>query len=146
MTSTQQLTLPSEKFRLEEINMPDELAASLSGQTVAVDVLPEEPPLSLRFDLDNPPVCLPIVIDEDGVAWNDHWPVRVLYTDPDGQGWRLPRHWLSGGVFPGDRGRPLRGHARGELARKMVPADVVGHVRHRHPGRSGSGGRRHSRH
>ena len=98
MTSTQQLALPNEKFRLQEINMPEELAASLAGRTVTVDVFPEEPPMALRLDLDDPPAGLPMLVDDDGIAWNDYWPVRVLYTDASGRAWRLPRHWLSGGV------------------------------------------------
>jgi hypothetical protein len=32
MTSTRKIVLPSESFRLEEINMPDELAATLAGR------------------------------------------------------------------------------------------------------------------
>src|SRR5208282_1474487 len=95
-----ELKLPSDCFRLEEINLPEELAAALVGKTVAVQVLPEVPPMALRLDLDDPPDSLPMLIDEDGVAWNDYWPVRVLFTDPDGRVWRLPRHWLSGGVSP----------------------------------------------
>ena len=98
--TTKQIILPSEKFRLEEINMPDQLATSLAGQEVSVDVLPEEPPLTRRFDLNNLPDGLPILIDEDGVAWNAYSPARVLYTDTGGRVWRLPRHWLSGGVSP----------------------------------------------
>lgn len=101
MSSQQgEITLPSDCFRLEEINLPQEMSASLAGQTVAVDVLPEVPPVALRFDLDDPPVGLPIVIDEDGVAWNDHWPIRVLYRDAGGRAWRLPRHWLFAGDSP----------------------------------------------
>jgi hypothetical protein len=100
MTSTQQLALPSKKFRLEEINMPEELAASMAGQTVAVDVLPEEPLMTRRLDLNNLPEGLPVFVDVDGMAWNDYWPARVLYTDARGRAWRLPRHWLSGGVSP----------------------------------------------
>jgi hypothetical protein len=95
-----ELTLPSDCFRLEEINLPEDLAAALAGKTIPVDVLPEVPPMALRLDLDDAPDGLPMLIDEDGVAWNDHWPVRVLHTDPDGRAWRLPRHWLSGGVSP----------------------------------------------
>jgi hypothetical protein len=95
-----ELTLPSDCFRLEEINLPQEMSASLAGQTVNVDILPEAPPMALRLDLNDPPDGLPMLIDEDGVAWNDHWPVRVLYTYPDGRAWRLPRHWLSEGVSP----------------------------------------------
>jgi hypothetical protein len=100
MTSTQQLALPNEKFRLEEINMPEKLAASLAGQTVAVDVLPEELPMALRRHRNDPPDGLPTLIVEGSVEWYDPWPVRVLYTDADGRIWRVPRHWLSDGVSP----------------------------------------------
>src|ERR1700692_3580285 len=100
MTSTQQLALPSEKFRLEEINMPEELAASLAGQTVAVDVFPEGPPMVLRHHRNDPPDGLPILIVEGSVEWYEPWPVRVFYTDADGRIWRVPRHWLSSGVSP----------------------------------------------
>jgi hypothetical protein len=98
MPATQQFTLPHDKFRLEEINMPDELAASLAGQTVTADVFPEEPPMARRIDLNDLPDGLPALVDKDCVAWNDYWPVRVLCTDSGGRIWRLPRHWLSDGV------------------------------------------------
>ena len=100
MTATRQIMLPNEKFRLEEINLPEELSAKLAGQTVRVEVLPEEPAMTRRFDLHDPPAGLPILLDPHGVAWNDYWPARVLYTDAGGRAWRLPRHWLSGGVSP----------------------------------------------
>jgi hypothetical protein len=80
--------------------MPQEMAASLAGRTVAVEVLPEVPPKTLRIDLDNPPVGVSVLVDDDGTAWNDDWPARVLYTDREGREWRLPRHWLSDGVCP----------------------------------------------
>ena len=100
MAQTRQFTLPSERFRLEEVNMPEELAASLAGRTVAVKVLPEMPSRTLRIDLDNPPVGVSVLVDDDGTAWNDDWPARVIYTDLEGREWRLPRHWLSDGVSP----------------------------------------------
>ena len=100
MTSAQQLALPSEKFRLEEINMPEDLAASLAGQTVTVDVFPEELLMLRRRDRSDPPGGAPMLIDKDDAEWNDVWPVRVLYTDSDGRIWRVPRHWLSDGVSP----------------------------------------------
>ncbi len=100
-STTQQFTLPAEKFRLEEINMPEELVAALEGQSVGVEILPEVPPRTLRIDLDDPPaVGVSVFVDDDGTAWNGHWPVRVVYTGPDGREWRLPRHWLSDGVSP----------------------------------------------
>ena len=100
MASTLQLALPNDRFRLEEINMPEDLASALAGQRVEVEVLPEEPPATRRIDLDDPPPGLPILIDPEGAAWNDYWPIRVLYTDAGGRAWRLPRHWLSDGVSP----------------------------------------------
>ena len=95
-----ELTLPSDRFRLEEINMPEELSAKLAGKTVRVEFLPEEPAMTRRFDLDDIPRGMPMLLDRDGVAWNDYWPARVLYTDEEDRTWRLPRHWLSGGVSP----------------------------------------------
>jgi hypothetical protein len=98
--TTRQINLPSERFRLEEINLPEELATSLAGREVSVEILPEEPPLTRRLDLNDLPDGLPILIDEEGVAWNAYSPPRVLYTDAGGRAWRLPRHWLSGGASP----------------------------------------------
>ena len=46
--------------------MPEDLAATLAGQTVAVEVLPEEPPATRRLDLDDPPAGLPMLIDLRG--------------------------------------------------------------------------------
>ena len=100
MPLTQQLTLPSEKFRLEEINLPEDLASALAGRNVDVEVLPEQPAMTRRLDLHNLPEGLPMLIGQDGVAWNDYWPMRVLCRDPDGRLWRLPRHWVSVGVAP----------------------------------------------
>src|ERR1017187_9529641 len=71
MTSTQQLALPGEKIRLEEINMPEELAASLAGQTVAAEVFPEVPPIALRRHRNDPPDGPPILIVEGSVEWWD---------------------------------------------------------------------------
>jgi hypothetical protein len=36
--TTRQFTLPDERFRLEEINMPEELAAALAGRTLALSL------------------------------------------------------------------------------------------------------------
>jgi hypothetical protein len=95
-----ELTLPSDCFRLEEINLPEGLSAKLAGQTVRVEVLPEEPAMTRRFDLDDIPKGMPMLLDRDGVPWNGYWAARVLYTDAEGRAWRLPRHWLSDGVSP----------------------------------------------
>ena len=100
MASTLQLALPNDRFRLEEINMPEDLASALAGQRVDVEVLPEEPPATRRIDMHDLPAGLPVLIDPEGAAWNDYWPIRVLYRDAGGRAWRLPRHWLSDGVSP----------------------------------------------
>jgi hypothetical protein len=100
MTSTCKTILPSERFRLEELNMPDELASALAGQAVDAEALPEVPAETLRLDLERLPDGLPFLVGDDGIAWNGDWPARVLYTDASGRVWRLPRHWLTEGVSP----------------------------------------------
>ena len=76
----QQLRLPDEAFRLEEANLPAELALSLAGRMLMVEVLPEEPPASRQVEPDD----FPLLIDPDGNYWNDYRPVRVLYRDSKG--------------------------------------------------------------
>jgi len=44
MTSTRQLTFPNDRSRLKEINMPEDLASAVVGQTVIVEVLPKSRP------------------------------------------------------------------------------------------------------
>jgi hypothetical protein len=100
MTSTCQIVLPGERFRLEEINMPEELASALAGQAADVEVLPEVPAGTCLLDLDDLPDGLPFLVGDDGTAWNGYWPARVLYTDASRRTWRLPRHWLTKGVSP----------------------------------------------
>jgi hypothetical protein len=100
MTSTHLIILPCERFRLEEINMPEELASALAGQAVDVEVHPEAQAGTLRLDLEGLPDGLPFLIGDDGIAWNGCWPERVFYKDATGRAWRLPRHWLTEGVSP----------------------------------------------
>jgi hypothetical protein len=100
MTSTCKIVLPSEKFRLEELNMPEELVAALAGQAVDAEALPEAEAGTLRLDLNALPDCLPFVVGDDGTLWNGDWPARVFFTDAGGRTWRLPRHWLTEGVSP----------------------------------------------
>ena len=73
MGTTQVLRLPSEPFRLEEANLPPDMAQTLAGQSVQVTVLPEE----------NSPV-----------QFGAYVPLRTLFTDRSGKLWRLPRRWL----------------------------------------------------
>jgi hypothetical protein len=100
MTSTRKFILPCERFRLEEINMPEELASALAGQAVDTEVFPEAPAGTRRLDLDDLPDGLPFLVGEDGIARNGYWPAQVLYTDAGDRTWRLPRHWLTEGVSP----------------------------------------------
>ena len=100
MTSTHRIILPSERFRLEEINMPEELASALAGQAVDAEALPEAPAGTLRLDLNGLPDGLPFLVGDDGTLWNGYWPERVLYMGADSLVWRLPRHWLTEGVSP----------------------------------------------
>ena len=92
MTSNCKIVLPSERFRLEEINMPEELASALAGQAVDVEVHPEAQAGTLRLDLEGLPDGLPFLVADDGIAWNGYWPARVFYTDAGGRTWRLPCH------------------------------------------------------
>ena len=58
METTQLLRLPSEPFRLEEANLPPDMAQTLAGQSVQVTVLPEENedvPFSVRGLSDGSP-------------------------------------------------------------------------------------------
>ena len=100
MTPTCRIVLPSERFRLEEINMPGERASALAGQTVDAEVHPEVPAGTLRLNLNALPDGLPFLVGDDGILWNAYWPARVLYTDASGRVWRLPRHWLTERVSP----------------------------------------------
>jgi hypothetical protein len=100
MTTTCKIVLPGERFKLEEINVPEELASALAGQAVIVQARPEAPAGTLRLDVEGLPDGLPCVVGDDGIAWNGDWPARVLYTDASGRTWRLPRHWLTEGVSP----------------------------------------------
>lgn len=85
------LRLPGRRFRLEEVNLPSNLVRSLAGRNVAVQVYPEEQGDTRRI---NPGTESPAWIDPEGNYWNDYHPMRVLFTDADGQMWRLPRRWV----------------------------------------------------
>ena len=65
-----------------------------------IEVFPEAPAGTRLLDLDGLPDSLPFLIGDGGIAWNGHWPARVVYTDAGGRTWRLPRHWLTEGVSP----------------------------------------------
>jgi hypothetical protein len=89
---THQLALPKEIGLLEEVNLPRGLAENLAGQTVSVEVLPEEQPATRTVD----PNDVPLLIDPQGNYWNDYRPFRVLYTDDQGRVWRFRKIWFPG--------------------------------------------------
>jgi len=86
------LVLPNEQYRLEEINFPAAMAASLRGKQVPVQVFPEEEAFTRRI---NPPKESSGWIDPKGNYWNDYQPLRLLFTASDGKVWRFPRSWLT---------------------------------------------------
>jgi hypothetical protein len=87
-----QLILPSEAYRLEEINFAAAMAASLRGKQVTVQVFPEEEAFTRRI---NPPKESSGWIDPKGNYWNDYQPLILLFTASDGRVWRFPRSWLT---------------------------------------------------
>lgn len=104
MATLRKLALPTEAFRLEERNLPADLARSLAGRTVTVRVLPEETARTRcvklaevkqsKIDSSEALGGYPLLVDPEGNFWNDWRPVRVLFTDTEGREWRLPRRWL----------------------------------------------------
>jgi hypothetical protein len=82
--------VPEEKFMLEEANLPTRVIECIAGESVWVETYPEEAPATRRVKPDD----FPLLIDPKGNYWNDYRPLRVLYTDPQGQVWRFPRRWL----------------------------------------------------
>ncbi|MGE5326060.1 MAG: hypothetical protein ACM3NO_03400 [Deltaproteobacteria bacterium] len=100
MNSKQQFTLPSEPYRLEEINLPSGLARELTGRTVTAEVAPEEEAMTRQIASPDPGEGLVFITDAQGITWNDYWPVRVSFKDPQGEIWRIPRHWLTQGAAP----------------------------------------------
>jgi hypothetical protein len=62
--------LPSERYLLEQINLPDELIDSISGQTVKIEAFPER------------------VTDKGRRV------ALYFFTDSEGGVWQLPRRWF----------------------------------------------------
>lgn len=91
---TREFLLPEELWRLQEINLPDELAESLLGKTVEVEILPEEQAAIRRVGPDE----YPHFIAPDGTLWNCERPMEVSFRDAQGKMWRIPRHWITGGI------------------------------------------------
>ena len=88
----ERLVLPDVAYRLEEINLPAAMAASLAGKQVTVQLSPEEEAFTRRIDT---PIESSGWIDPEGSYWNDYQPLRVLFNDSTGRVWRLPRLWFT---------------------------------------------------
>ena len=91
----EEISFSNDVNQLEEINLPPDLAASLAGQCLTVEVLPEEEPRTRRPVPDEDWL---IIVDAKGNIWNVYRPMQLFYTDAQGRVWRLPRHWLAGAV------------------------------------------------
>ena len=90
VSENRELLLPKEIFRLEEANLPTDLALSLAGKTVEVRIEPAEAAGTRHVERDDHPQ----LIYPDGSCWNDWRPLRAFFTDKDGHQWRFPRRWL----------------------------------------------------
>ncbi|HET6145507.1 MAG TPA: hypothetical protein VFE02_18540 [Candidatus Acidoferrales bacterium] len=108
MTKTTAFRFPEELWRLEEINLPTELATSLIGQTIPVDIVPEEQ-ASTRVESDADPKLMA----PDGAHWNRHIPMQVSFRDSRGKVWRIPRHWIAGDT-------PVESHIFYDVSREHV--------------------------
>jgi hypothetical protein len=93
-SETREFRFPDELFLLEEINLPADLAATLLGQTIPVDIVPEEQAATRQVEPDD----YPQLIAPDGTRWNDYSPMQVSFRDSHGKVWRIPRHWVTGDV------------------------------------------------
>ena len=92
------IELPINPMQLEEANFPADLATSLAGQPVGIQIMPEELPATRRIDPNREPKEWSCLIAPDGTIWNDYQPLRISFTDLMGEVWMLPRHWLESPV------------------------------------------------
>ncbi len=76
------IRLPNETYRLEEVNLSQDLAQQLAGQMVEVEVVPEELPGTRRVvEITDSPA----LIARDGTVWNDYQPTRLSFQDKEGR-------------------------------------------------------------
>jgi hypothetical protein len=106
---TREFRFPDELSLLEEINLPADLAASLVGKTITVDIVPEEQPAVRLVGPDD----YPQLIAPDGTRWNDYSPMQVSFHDAVGGVWRIPRQWILGDA-------PVENHISYRVTREHV--------------------------
>lgn len=86
----QTIKLPEDIARLEEANLPRDLAAALAGKAEPVELLWEKAPSLRRLE----PWDTNGLIDREGKWWSEHHPLQVFLREDGGKIWRLPRHWV----------------------------------------------------
>ena len=91
---TREFRFPEELLLLQEINLPDELAETLLGRTVPVEIVPEERAATRQVERDE----YPQLMAPDGTLWNCERPMQVSFRDASGGVWRIPRHWVTNDV------------------------------------------------
>jgi hypothetical protein len=74
------LRFPADPFRLEEVNLPKEVASAIAGQSVAIEIMAAGQPYTYTFETDDLPNGLPVLIDRAGKIWNDRWRVRTHFA------------------------------------------------------------------
>ncbi len=89
------LRFPDSRGLLAELNLPDDVIATVIGKKVTVSVFPEEKAMTRKID-DPTHEDSPFLIDREGICWNGYRPVRVQFADGQGRVWRCPRYWLDG--------------------------------------------------
>jgi hypothetical protein len=111
---TREFRFPEELSLLEEINLPADLAPTLLGKTVTVDIAPEELEATRQVETTTPPY----LIAPDGTRWNCYTPIQVSFSDSQGRVWSIPRHWITGGA-------PVERHVCYNVTREHVFSELM---------------------
>jgi hypothetical protein len=111
---TKEFRFPEELLLLHEINLPDELAETLVGKTVPVEIVPEEQAATRQVERDE----YPQLIAPDGTFWNCERPMQVSFRDASGGVWRIPRHWIT-------RDIPFERHVCYNVTREHVFSELM---------------------
>ena len=129
------IRLPIEAYRLEEINLPEDLAQQLAGQMVEVEVVPQELPGTRRVEITDSPA----LIARDGTVWNDYL-TDTLEFSRYGRPQVEPSPPLAGRSPESRRtccGSQFPGVPRVQIPGDSSPSIGVGSPGHQHPARRG---------
>jgi len=113
-TETREFRFPEELSLLEEINLPTELAVTLLGKTIPVEVTLEA--LERTHKIEGPNYRW--LTDPDGTSWNSYSPMLVSFRDSEGKAWRIPRHWVNGDA-------PVENHVCYNVTREYVFSEFM---------------------